>query len=424
MYGVTAIESVKSILKAEYFYKDLHQTIIQATIDLYNEGKTIDLGVVYERVKGDGISFYDLSLFSKSTIHSEILTHVEIVKERYLLRKIIHDCHTITSMAFDEDYNKAKEAILRLSEELISESDTISLTSKEVVTNVLDFLLINKDQGKTYKFGFNGIDNTLHFNPDNIFLIGGKSGAGKTRLVINMIFNILNEHDDVSVLWYNMEDPSDKIIRGWLGSMVHLTDSQLQQIDYSLSQSDLGILADMRGVLNKFDVEFTEDSATVDEIYERFFKFCYDRKGRFCLLVLDNLMQIDDTGRNQTEVDDKIAKRVKKLVVKTNQKGMKSSIIMLHHFTNEQLAKANLSEGYRPKEDHLRGSTRLRDVSTMIMLMNRPGGYPDLTQEYKHLGEAFKSLILADIVKNRNGEERLIRLFANLGYATFQEIKN
>ena len=135
------------------------------------------------------------------------------------------------------------------------------------------------------------------------------------------------------------------------------------------------------------------------------------------MLLEDNI-----SGNNQTKTDDYIVLKIKKILEKNNKKGLRSSIIALHHFTDEQLKQMQLSEAYRPKETYFKGSTRYRDMATIIMLINRPGEYADLSSEYKMMEEEFKYLFIVDIPKNRDGETGLVRFLSKIEYITYKEL--
>jgi len=231
--------------------------------------------------------------------------------------------------------------------------------------------------------------------------------------------------DTTSILWCNMEDDTPKMLRTFISQETGLTDDQLRQRNYELTPKDEFNIQKAKATLENFDIEFIDTNKSIEEIHKMFYYFCTQRPGRFCILIIDNLMLLKDNSERgqQTEKDDRISLGVKQISIDTNKNGMKSMVIMMHHFTDEQLSKLNLRDAYRPRESHLKGSTRYRDISTKIVLLNRPENFPDLMNAYKHIKDVMKYLFIAEVTKNRNSKVGVIRMFADIGIVKFKEIK-
>ena len=138
-------------------------------------------------------------------------------------------------------------------------------------------------------------------------------------------------------------------------------------------------------------------------------------------------MQLEDQNekKQQTAIDDQIAREIIKLRKETNKGNNKSFIISLHHFTEEQQRDLNLKEGYRPRENHFKGSTRHRDANTIVMLMNKPAFFKDLVAQYKGYEDILESLYLVEVTKHRDGEmydDNVMRFFGTLNYNIFIDI--
>lgn len=95
---------------------------------------------------------------------------------------------------------------------------------------------------------------------------------------------------------------------------------------------------------------------------------------------------------------------------------------MVHHYGSEIFNKLNLKHGYRAEENDLRGSMRLRDVCTKIVLINKPEQFKDLMSEYLHIEDAMNDLFITDLIKNRNSKKGVVRWFARPEINKFKEI--
>ena len=103
-----AILQVIDILKPESFYKDEHQKIFQAIIDLSSGNKAVDLLTVTEELKKKkqleevGGPVYITQLTSRVASAAHIEFHARIVAQKHIQRELIRVSSEIQSKAFDE----------------------------------------------------------------------------------------------------------------------------------------------------------------------------------------------------------------------------------------------------------------------------------------------------------------------------------
>jgi len=85
-----------------------------------------------------------------------------------------------------------------------------------------------------------------------------------------------------------------------------------------------------------------------------------------------------EKGFTAIERDDYLVGKIKDLSAELD-----ACIILVHHFNKEASKKANIQEGYRPRKDHIKGSTRILDYVQQALLINLPRKYKDLIYEEK-----------------------------------------
>jgi hypothetical protein len=66
-------------------------------------------------------------------------------------------------------------------------------------------------------------------------------------------------------------------------------------------------------------------------------------------------------------------------------------MFILHHITKESKNKLNINEGYRPRSEYIKGSTRILDYVQQAILVNLPRKYKDLVSEEKKKAEMFNA---------------------------------
>lgn len=434
------LKPILEILDSRIFYNEKHAIMFNAIKDVYHQNKDINQITIreyliknklFDKIGGDdGL----LSLIShKGHTITQINNYISILYQKLAYRDIIMIGHKMCNDAYD--MSEYVLDIIEWAEQELQKINYIFFQDKEksfedaVIEMEANIAKYSNTDIKYYSTNNKSFDKAIQFGtPKEVLLFGGKSGSLKTRFIVNLMRNLVFNHkDEVSILWYCMEDNYDKIIRLMIAPKLKLTDTEMQGKDYKLNQMELhSIINEFHTMKKNYDIEFVDKPSKVSDMNRQFFKFCTKRKGKFCILIIDNLMLIgeNDDIREQTKADDTISREIKKISDRTNRNGLKSSIILLHHFTDSQLDKANIKEAYRPRETHLKGSTRYRDICTQIILLNWVENYQDLKAEYRGMEEIFQHLFITEIVKNRNiGVTDTIRWWTLPGYALFKEIE-
>jgi len=271
------------------------------------------------------------------------------------------------------------------------------------------------------KTGYPYVDSYCKFSKRNIVLLGGARGHGKTRVAIKLVLSILQNNKDVAAFFITMEDPADKVVKLMVASMTGLEVDQIDSRGYSLSKEERDHIKKSFTEINNYDIEFIDQEVSIAHAEAAFVKFAKKRPGKTIVLLLDNIMVLTDMD-GTVKTEDMIAKRFIRIVRKTN-----GLLFVLHHFTKEQANKSNMEEGYRPKEDHLKGSTRFLDVSHYVLLMNLVKKYSDfmLFQRKKPMisikgvkykrEEILNELLIIEASKHRDGsndeQERILRFY-------------
>jgi replicative DNA helicase len=103
-----SLNEITDILIPESFYKDEHQKIYSAILELDRNDNKIDILTVQEELRKKnelediGGPVYITGLISKVISSSHILEHARIIKEKYLARELIMISSEINTMAFDD----------------------------------------------------------------------------------------------------------------------------------------------------------------------------------------------------------------------------------------------------------------------------------------------------------------------------------
>ncbi|NQV01164.1 MAG: hypothetical protein HQ542_00830 [Bacteroidia bacterium] len=175
----------------------------------------------------------------------------------------------------------------------------------------------------------------------------------------------------------------------------------------------------------KFDIEFVDETIKSDQVVFRFVQFCNNRKDRFNILVVDNILSLDDQMDFRFDPNG-FCNYVMQNLLKCRQK-TRGLIFALHHFNDAQQSKENLRTGYRPVLKDMKGSETFRRTPNQVLLINSFNIYKDLMSKYTEDRKRLLSyLFIVDASANREDkitdDVALIHFFTEMAYDLFWEI--
>ena len=120
-----AIGMAVEILDETWFYDDAHRKIYKAVIELYNSHKNVDLITLCDKLKNDGLLeqvggvTYLSVLIDFVPTSANVEHYAQIVKEKGVLRRLIHNATQIVSESYEAKGNV--EDVVDRAEKLIFE---------------------------------------------------------------------------------------------------------------------------------------------------------------------------------------------------------------------------------------------------------------------------------------------------------------
>lgn len=411
-------------LTTDLLYRTVNKDIYQAILRVMNDGKAVSVESVSDVLR-------------KSNNNNALLEIQEIIKFpvdewKYYLDFIIEqnnvkELNAIAMSIISHNYNKVDDLVERISDKIdtmrVQEVEVTSQKTaiKRTIANIRNVAagLVRSFLQTTEKI----LNEVAFISPNNTVVVSGMSSSGKTRWMIHIIKGMLHLNK-ISILWFSMEDPDDKIIRSFISNEVGLTDAQMLSKNYVLSSTQLQAIEEASEKFDDYDIEFVTESSSIKTISSKFKTFCKKRKDQWCILIVDNFMLIQEVANatgNSTQVEDFVMSKIKSLRSDTNTNGMVSTIFLLHHLTKDVAMKANKEEGYRPKMGMLKGSTRIADTANIVIMINNIGQHKDLIREHSKLPDVvciqsdgsrklfrrsvlMPNMLIVEVVKNRDGE--------------------
>lgn len=420
------------ITKPEYFYLERHQIIADAIIKIYEKGIHPDVIMVsnYLKEKGRldevGGSYYVSQLINRISSTENFDMWSRIIQQKWMQREMIKMSQEITKECFENGIDVFD--IMSNSIDKINKLFPIDIkdnSSSALDKSLSDLMMYAQGDVKTiYETGLPRLDKILSFT-SSLMLIAGASGVGKTTWTTFVIKQLLERHKDIAVLWYVIDHESGASIFQKFYSIDTLLElDEMKSIGNKINEKSMALIVSNKGRYANWDIEFRDQPCFIKDIKNDYRIFCTRRPDKLNILLIDNLMRLkDNTVPNtyQTTKDDYIANMLAD-IYKEN-KEFNPLVIALHHFSDEQQDILNQQDAFRPREKHIRGSGRYRDVIEKIVLINWPGKYYDVVKQYPGHEKILQYLFIVEIIKNTFGKTGFDYFLVNHAYSIFEEIE-
>lgn len=420
-------------LSPDDFYSDINRIIFEAIKILYQQNSICDLFTVTNQLKKTneldiiGGPFYISQCQSKVPgFNNQLDCHIKILKQKRLQRELIRIGHTYGNKAYDDSndifnlFDEMNAEIKELFREI--EKDDNIITSKQISKNLFSEFNDEVTINNIFLTGHKRFDDKVGLCRDKMILIAGAAKAGKSRFVASgLVFPVLEKYDNVSVFWVTLEDSAKDVLANYISSKIFIKSKDIKRKQFSTEQYK--IIAEYMEKFETFDIEFQEQSAKSDIINTMFQEFCKMRKNRFCILIVDNVLSLSDRNVFKNDPNNMYDFIMNEMLI-CRQK-TKQCLLLIHHYNDAQQAIERKDSAYRPKLKDMKGTETFRRTPNTVLLINNPGKYKDILDEYPDERDILQSTFIVDTGANRddsdNDNEALIHFWADLDFNIFQE---
>ena len=409
-----AIMTAAEIVSREDFYQTAYGILFEAMVELFNEGKPVDLITLQERLKEKDVPPEITSLeFARDLLtavptSANVKYYAEIVMEKSMLRKLIKLNEEIENMCYLG--RDSLEAVLETEKrvfELVQKRNTGDYVPiKQVVLNALDKIeKSSKTKGTVTGIptGFIDLDyKTSGLQPSDLILVAARPSMGKTAFVLNIAQHVAFRSNK-TVAIFSLEMSKEQLVNR-LFSLESQVDAQLLRTG-NLKDSDWEKLIEGAGVIGKSKMIIDDTPGiSISELRSKCRKFKLEQG--LDLIIIDYLQLM--TGRvggraesRQQEISD-ISRSLKGLARELNV-----PVIAL-----SQLSRAvEQRPDHRPMMSDLRESGAIEQDADVVMFIYRDDYYNKDT-DMKNIAEII-------IAKQRNGPIGTVNLAWLPNYTKF-----
>jgi replicative DNA helicase len=415
------IEKLKS--GGQVFYDLKHQTLFQTLVEMYDQKQAIDLITLQQRLKNiqqlenvGGLAYLS-SLPDAVPSAANLEYYIDIVLEKYLLRKMIQTCTGIVGRVFDYEgqvdalLDEVEGDILRISEERVTgASSTIKELVNKAISKIEEY---HKNQGMLtgISTGFADFDKmTTGLHEGEMIVIAARPSVGKTSLAMNIAEHVSLEVK-VPVGVFSLEMTADQLVLRMLCSRSRVNLRNIR--DGFLAERDFPKLTGAAGKLAGAPL-FIDDSSGLSILQLRAKARRMWQQYGIKLFVIDYLQLLNSTSRRAENRQQEIAEISGGL--KSLAKELSVPIIVLSQL-NRELEKRG--PGERPRLSDLRESGAIEQDADLVGLLYRETKNKDGDDEANEVEQDAIPVKLF-IAKQRNGPTGDVDLTFLKSYTRFE----
>lgn len=402
-----AITVAAEIICGDDFYQKAYGVIFDSVIELFNEGKPVDLITLQNRLREKAVPEEISSLeFVRDLVtavptSANVKYYAEIVSEKATLRRLIKMNEAIA----DECYQGQEplEAILERTEKQVFElvqnrgGNGEYVPIKQVVLNALEKIeKASKSKGTVTGIptGFIDLDyKTSGLQPSDLILVAARPSMGKTAFVLNIAQHVAFKQNR-TVAIFSLEMSKEQLVNR-LFSLESYVDAQLLRTG-NLKDSDWEKLIEGAGTIGRSNLIIDDTPGiSISEMRSKCRK--YKMEHNLDLIIIDYLQLMSGSGgrsneSRQQEISE-ISRSLKGLARELNV-----PVIAL-----SQLSRAvEQRTDKRPMLSDLRESGAIEQDADVCMFIYREDYYIPDTED-KNIAEII-------IAKQRNGPVGTVRL--------------
>lgn len=409
MLDKNAIVKVADYLQPKDFYKQNHQQIFQAILELFEKGEPIDLLAVSIRLKEKklleeiGGNGYLTELINTVPTAAHISNYAKIVQRKRILRDLISSSQEINIMGYDEQedidilLDRAEQRIFSIAQKSLTQRFILIKDGLESAFERIDNLSKHKGELRGLPTGFTALDNILAgLQKSDLIILASRPSLGKSAMAVNFAANIaINKKIPVGI--FSLEMSKDQIIDRLIAGLANIDLWRLRtgRLSSEGEDNDFSRIQHAMAMLSEAPI-YIDDAASSNVLQMRAMARRLQATHGLGLIVIDylQLMESRNPTANIVQQVSEISKALKGLARELNVPVLALS----------QLSRAVEHRSPQiPRLADLRESGSLEQDSDVVLLIYREDRYNTET--------ARKNIADIIIAKHRNGPVGKIELY-------------
>ena len=409
-----AIITASEIVTADDFYQHQYGVMYESMVELFNEGKPVDLVTLQNRLKEKDVPPEVSSLEFVRDIITTVPTsanvkyYATIVKEKAVLRRLIRVNEEIANDCYlgrDPLETILADTEKKIFDLLQSRSSGDFVPIRQVALNVLEKIEAASKSNSTVTgipTGFTDLDyKTSGLQNSDFILIAARPSMGKTAFVLNVVDHVAVKKG-IPCMVFSLEMSKEQLVNRML-SMESNVDSQKLRTG-TLTDSDWDAVVEGVGIIggSKLIIDDTP-GISISELRSKCRKMKLEHG--LGMVIIDYLQLMTGSGKSSDNRQQEISEISRSL--KALAREMQAPVVAL-----SQLSRAcETRTDHRPMLSDLRESGAIEQDADVVMFLYRDDYY-NKDSEMKDMAEVI-------IAKQRNGPIGTVNLVWMPQYTKF-----
>ena len=413
-----AIMAASEIISGEDFYQKQYGILFNNMVELFNEGKAVDLITLQNRLRENGVPEevsnmgFVRELLSSTMTSANVKYYAEIVYEKSVLRKLIKTNEQIANDCYvgaDKLENILEDTEKKIFD-IVQRRNTGEFVpiNKIVQNSIMRVSAASKLKGNVTGIptGFIDLDyRTSGMQKSDLVLVAARPSMGKTAFVLNMAQYMAFECNK-TVAIFSLEMSSEQLVNRLLAMEARVDAQKLR--NGSLEDNDWESLLESAGTVARSHLIIDDRASSLAEIRSKCRKFKLEHN--LDIVIIDYL-QLMSSGSSrssdsrQQEISD-ISRGLKRMA-----RELDVPVVAL-----SQLSRAvEQRPDHRPMISDLRESGAIEQDADVVMFLYR--------DEYYNKESELKGTAEVIIAKQRNGPIGTVTLAWLPQFTKFANIK-
>lgn len=409
-----AIITASEIISAEDFYQHQYGIMFEAMIELFNEGKPVDLVTLQNRLKEKDVPPEISSLeFVRDIIttvptSANVKSYANIVREKAVLRKLIKTNEDIANTCYLG--RESLDVILadtekRIFDLLQSRDSREFVPIRQVALDVLEKIekaSKTKETVTGVPTGFIDLDyKTSGFQPSDLILLAARPSMGKTAFVLNVVDHVAVKRR-IPCMVFSLEMSKEQLVNRML-SMESNVDTQKLRTG-TLTDSDWDAVVEGVGIIGNSSLIIDDTPGiSISELRSKCRKMKLEQG--LGMIIIDYLQLMTGSGKTSDNRQQEISEISRSL--KALARELKAPVVALSQLSRACESRAD----HRPMLSDLRESGAIEQDADVVMFLYRDDYY-NKDSEMKDIAEVI-------IAKQRNGPIGTVNLVWMPQYTKF-----
>lgn len=422
MLDKDAIIKVADLVRPGDFYKNDHDRIYEAMLELYEDREPIDVLSLANRLeeKGQldavGGSAYLASLVSAVPSAANVSHYAKVVQKKSLLRRLITAAAEIVEMGYNEEedvqkvLDDAEQKLFGVSQKFVKQDFVPINTILEDAFNRIDELHKSDKSLRGVPTHFTDLDKILSgLQKSDLIIFAARPAMGKTSFALDIARQV-GVYSKVPVGIFSLEMSSDQLVDRMIAAQagVDLWRLRTGQLQTEGEGNDFQRIGEAIGVLSEAPI-YIDDTSSANIMEMRTMARRLQAEHHLGLIIIDYLQLMEGRSRggdNRVQEISEISRGLKQLAKELNV-----PVIALSQLSRSVESRPDQV----PKLSDLRESGSIeQDADIVLFLYREDRVKPDTPN--KNIGDVL-------IAKHRNGPVGKVSLYFQEESATFKNLE-